>query len=146
MQSISLGGRGNTASQRTHREIAPFIAAGKVPVPLGRECQQETVRCQCRHQQRSLWWSDGGAPVSFAAAQPCRERSNPGRQLNGAHSPHASLPDDHSLVITGHFSFLQSALRKAFALQPSMFIVKLSSCPLPELHRLHGISWKPWLS
>ena len=32
------------ASQRTHREFAPGIAAGKVPVPWGRECQREIAR------------------------------------------------------------------------------------------------------
>ena len=29
--------------QPTHRELAPEHAAGKVPVPLGRECQWETT-------------------------------------------------------------------------------------------------------
>ena len=37
------GGRGSTATQPTHRELAPEHAAGKVPVPLGRECQWETT-------------------------------------------------------------------------------------------------------
>ena len=36
------GGRGSTATQPTHRELAPQHAAGKVPVPLGRECHWET--------------------------------------------------------------------------------------------------------
>ena len=39
-QSFILGGRGNTASQRAHREVTPIVAVGKVPVSLGRECQQ----------------------------------------------------------------------------------------------------------
>ena len=38
-----IGGRGSTATQPTHRELAPEHAAGKVPVPLGRECQWETT-------------------------------------------------------------------------------------------------------
>ncbi|CAE8617423.1 unnamed protein product [Polarella glacialis] len=43
-------GRGSTASQRTDGELAPIHAAGKVPVPWGRECQRETARPQpwCR--------------------------------------------------------------------------------------------------
>ena len=40
---VLLGGRGSTASQRAHGELAPNYAAGKVPVPWGRECQQETA-------------------------------------------------------------------------------------------------------
>merc|ERR1712083_299044 len=40
----SNGGRGNTASQRTCGEHAPIHAVGKVPVPLGRECQWETTK------------------------------------------------------------------------------------------------------
>ena len=40
------GGRGSTATQPTHRELAPQHAAGKVPVPLGRECHWET-KGQC---------------------------------------------------------------------------------------------------
>ena len=39
-----LGGRGSTATQPTHRELAPKHAAGKVPVPWGRECHWETRR------------------------------------------------------------------------------------------------------
>ena len=36
---LDVGGRRSTASQRTHKEVTPIFAAGKVPVPLGRECQ-----------------------------------------------------------------------------------------------------------
>ena len=43
-------GRGSTISQRTNEELAPSYAAGKVPVPQGRECQRETARLwpRCR--------------------------------------------------------------------------------------------------
>ena len=74
-QSLNLGGRGSTASQFTHGEVTPTIAAWKVPVPLGRECQQETARCQVCRQQRCLRRSFSGKLISFAAAQPFREKS-----------------------------------------------------------------------
>ena len=37
-------GRKSMATQWTHRELAPRYAAGKVPVPWGRECHWETGR------------------------------------------------------------------------------------------------------
>jgi len=37
------GSRGSTGSQRSYGELAPTHAAGKVPVPLGRDCQWETT-------------------------------------------------------------------------------------------------------
>ncbi|CAE8644794.1 unnamed protein product [Polarella glacialis] len=46
MCSFKQEGRGSTASQRTDGELAPIHAAGKVPVPCGRECQRETARPQ----------------------------------------------------------------------------------------------------
>ena len=49
----SLEGRGSMATQRTHREFAPRYAAGKVPVPWGRECHWETRRPWLRSRHRS---------------------------------------------------------------------------------------------
>ncbi|CAE8683249.1 unnamed protein product [Polarella glacialis] len=46
MCSFKQEGRGSTASQGTDGELAPIHAAGKVPVPCGRECQRETARPQ----------------------------------------------------------------------------------------------------
>ncbi|CAJ1395450.1 unnamed protein product [Effrenium voratum] len=40
----SFGGRGSMATQHTDKELAPHKAAGKVLVPLGRECHWETSR------------------------------------------------------------------------------------------------------
>ena len=37
-------GRKSMATQRTHRELAPRYAAGKVLVPWGRKCHWETGR------------------------------------------------------------------------------------------------------
>eukprot|EP00440_Ansanella_granifera_P059468 gb/GFBE01064456.1/.p1 GENE.gb/GFBE01064456.1/~~gb/GFBE01064456.1/.p1 ORF type:complete len:126 (+),score=9.54 gb/GFBE01064456.1/:1-378(+) len=49
---LEAGGRGSTASQRTDGELAPENAAGKVPVPMGRECQRETARSRPWFLQR----------------------------------------------------------------------------------------------
>ena len=80
--------RKSMATQRTHRELAPRYAAGKVPVPWGRKCHWETGRPWHSSHQRST----SGVVVlvfwSFAAAKSCRERLQE-RQLNGAHSFHA---------------------------------------------------------
>ena len=53
----SLGGRRSMAAQRTHRELAPSYAAGKVPVPSGRECHWETRRplpCSLQRSSRGV--------------------------------------------------------------------------------------------
>ena len=45
------------AAQRTHRELAPSFAAGKVPVPSGRECHWETRRplpCSLQRSSRGV--------------------------------------------------------------------------------------------
>ena len=39
-------------SQCTYREFAPNAAVRKVPVPIGRECQQETAGIQHYHLQQ----------------------------------------------------------------------------------------------
>ena len=39
MMLLGPGGRRSTASQFTDEELAPYDAARKVPVPMGRECQ-----------------------------------------------------------------------------------------------------------
>ena len=49
-----MGGRGSMATQRTDKELAPDKAAGKVLVPLGRECHWETSRPGFRSLQRSI--------------------------------------------------------------------------------------------
>ncbi|CAJ1353496.1 unnamed protein product [Effrenium voratum] len=49
-----MGGRGSMATQRTDKELAPDKAAGKVLVPLGRECHWETSRPGFRSLQRSF--------------------------------------------------------------------------------------------
>ena len=77
------------ATQQTHRELAPKYAAGKVPVPWGRKCHWETRRPLLWSRQRSFWWSCGSGVWSFAEAKLCHERLQE-RQLNGAHSFHAS--------------------------------------------------------
>ena len=90
--SAFFGGRKSMAAQRTHRELAPTYAAGKVLVPWGRKCHWETGRPWLWGLQRSnrrvvvlVFWS-------FAAAKSCHERFQE-RQLNGAHSFHALFPD-----------------------------------------------------
>ncbi|CAJ1353494.1 unnamed protein product [Effrenium voratum] len=50
-----MGGRGSMATQGTDRELAPDKAAGKVLVPLGRECHWETSRPGFRSLQRSFF-------------------------------------------------------------------------------------------
>ena len=85
-----LGGRTSMATQRTHRELAPRYAAGKVPVPWGRECHWETRRPWLWSRHRSTRWVVVLGLWSFAAAKLCHERLKE-RQLNGAHSFHASL-------------------------------------------------------
>ena len=85
-----LGGRTSMATQRTHRELAPRYAAGKVPVPLGRECHWETRRPWLWSRHRNTCWVVVLGLWSFAAAKLCHERLKE-RQLNGAHSFHASL-------------------------------------------------------
>ena len=53
----SSGGRRSMAAQRTHRELAPSYAAGKVPVPSGRECHWETRRplpCSLQRSSRGV--------------------------------------------------------------------------------------------
>ena len=85
------GGRGSTATQPTHRELAPEHAAGKVPVPLGRECQWETTGQRLKRAVK-LCVELFARELALAAAQSCREHSR-GCQLNGAHSPHASFRD-----------------------------------------------------
>ena len=52
--SSSFGGRGSMATQHTDKELAPHKAAGKVLVPLGRECHWETSRPGFRSLQRSF--------------------------------------------------------------------------------------------
>ena len=52
--SRSFGGRGSMATQHTDKELAPHKAAGKVLVPLGRECHWETSRPGFRSLQRSF--------------------------------------------------------------------------------------------
>ena len=42
--SAFFAGRKSMAAQRTHRELAPTYAAGKVLVPWGRKCHWETGR------------------------------------------------------------------------------------------------------
>ena len=90
------------ATQQTHRELAPKYAAGKVPVPWGRECHWETRRPLLWSRQRSFWWSCGSGVWSFAAAKLCHERLQE-RQLNGAHSFHA-LPVEIVLARLIEFS------------------------------------------
>ena len=84
------GGRTSMATQRTHRELAPRYAAGKVPVPWGRECHWETRRPWLWSRHRSTCWVVVLVLWSFEAAKLCHERLKE-RQLNGAHSFHASL-------------------------------------------------------
>ena len=80
-----FGGRTSMATQRTHRELAPRYAAGKVPVPWGRECHWETRRPWLWSRHRSTCWVVVLGLWSFAAAKLCHERLKE-RQLNGAHS------------------------------------------------------------
>ena len=87
----SLEGRRSTATQWTHKEFAPKNAAGKVPVPWGRECHWETRRPKPWNRQRCATCGVVVLGVwPFATAQLCREHLQKCQQ-NGAHSLHALL-------------------------------------------------------
>ena len=61
----SLEGRRSTATQWTHKEFAPKNAAGKVPVPWGRECHWETRRPKRWNRQRCYMRSCGSGRLAL---------------------------------------------------------------------------------
>ncbi|CAJ1353493.1 unnamed protein product [Effrenium voratum] len=86
-----MGGRGSMATQGTDRELAPDKAAGKVLVPLGRECHWETSRPGFRSLQRSffaeVWFLSTGhlQQQSYAMSSAC---SFDGGQRKHGHAAH----------------------------------------------------------
>eukprot|EP00930_Biecheleria_cincta_P015069 TRINITY_DN12691_c0_g2_i5.p1 TRINITY_DN12691_c0_g2~~TRINITY_DN12691_c0_g2_i5.p1 ORF type:complete len:110 (-),score=7.51 TRINITY_DN12691_c0_g2_i5:138-467(-) len=86
----AMGGRRSTASQLTNRELAPQDVARKVPVPMDRECKRETARpshgCSGEASKLSHASRLGRLQQQSHAVSACSTR-----QLNGAHSLHASL-------------------------------------------------------
>merc|ERR1712137_755239 len=69
------GGRGSTASQRTNGELAPDDAAGKVPVPLGRDASGRPRGLGFNASSEAFCGALAKRLGPVAAAQACREHS-----------------------------------------------------------------------
>ena len=85
--SAFFGGRKRLAAQRTHRELAPTYAAGKVLVPWGRSAtgRPEDLDFGLTAKQTQ---SCGPGVLVLCSSKVMHERFQE-RQLNGAHSFHA---------------------------------------------------------
>ena len=66
------------------------IRCGESPRALGQKVPLGDQKTLTLEPSAKLWWSCGSGVWSFAAAKLCHERLQE-RQLNGAHSFHASL-------------------------------------------------------
>ena len=89
------GGRGSTASQRTDGETTPNDAAGKVPVPWGRECQREIARrglfmrgeassrasttnhCRSQHHRHTMSVHPNANPMGLTLSTPPLHHNEP---------------------------------------------------------------------
>ena len=99
-------GRKSMATQWTHRELAPRYAAGKVPVPWGRECHWGDRKTATLEPSAKHMWSCGSGVSVLCSSKVMPMSVLQERQPNGAHSFYASMPSSNRCLAEAHFKFL----------------------------------------
>ena len=86
----AFGGQDKHGHAANTQGACSQIRCGESPRALGQKVALGDQKTFTLEPSAKLWWSCGSGVLSFAAAKLCHERLQE-RQLNGAHSFHASL-------------------------------------------------------